>query len=112
MEITLPFSYMVGWLNATSFQLTLHNMCMRPHKRKSKDKKAFSSKGNCSTTSNLKQMSQFEGGLKFSDNEDYIVLEGPWKLSVFLPNQVAIMKELLEKVNISKQSTRPIRSTL
>jgi len=42
-------------------------------------------------------MSQSERGLEFCDNEDCIVLEGPQKFSVFLPNQVAIVKEQLEE---------------
>jgi hypothetical protein len=45
-------------------------------------------------------MSQFERGLEFCDNEDYVMLEGPWKFNVFLPNQVAIVKELLEEVEV------------
>ncbi len=57
-------------------------------------------------------MSQFERGLEFCDNEDYVMLEGPWKFNVFLPNQVAIVKELLEEVKVFEQSTRPIRSVL
>ncbi len=57
-------------------------------------------------------MSQFERGLEFNDNEDYIVLERLLKFSVFLPNQVAIMKELLKEAEVSKQSIRPIRCNL
>jgi hypothetical protein len=70
---------------------------------------SFSSKGNYNTTSNL---SQFEGGLEFNDNEDCIMLERPRKLTVFLWNPVAVMKELLEEVKVSEQSTRPRRFTL
>jgi len=46
-------------------------------------------------------MSQSERGLEFNDNEDYIVLEGPQKFNVFLPNQVTIVKELLEGIKVS-----------
>jgi hypothetical protein len=42
-------------------------------------------------------MSQYEKGLELSDNEDSRMLEGPRKLSVFLPNQVMVMKELFEE---------------
>jgi len=62
---------------------------------------SFSLKGNCSIILDLKQMSQSERGLEFSDNEDYVVLEGPQKFNVFLPNQVAIVKELLEEIKVS-----------
>jgi len=55
---------------------------------------------------------QFEKGLEFCDNEDYVVLEGLQKFNVFLPNQVAIVKELLEEVEVFEQSTRPIQYVL
>ncbi len=42
-------------------------------------------------------MNQSEGGLELSDNEDYVVLEGLQKLNVFLSNQVAVVKEILEE---------------
>jgi hypothetical protein len=45
-------------------------------------------------------MSRSEKGLEFCDNEDYVVLEGLQKFIVFLPNQVAIVKELLEEVEV------------
>jgi len=45
-------------------------------------------------------MSQSKKGLEFCDNEDYVMLEGPHKFNVFLPNQVAIVKELLEEVEV------------
>jgi hypothetical protein len=60
-------------------------------------KSSFSLKGNCSTTSYSKKMNQSEGGLELSDNEDYVVLEGLQKLNVFLSNQVAVVKEILEE---------------
>jgi hypothetical protein len=62
---------------------------------------SFSLKRNYNIILDLKQMSQFERGSEFNDNEDYIVLEGPWKFNVFLPNQVAIVKELLEEAKVS-----------
>jgi len=50
--------------------------------------------------------------LELNDNENYIVLEGPQKLIIFLPNQIAIVKELLEEVKVFEQSRKPRRSTL
>jgi hypothetical protein len=75
-------------------------------------KPSFSLKRNYSIISYLKQMSQFGRGLELNDNENYIVLEGPQKLIIFLPNQIAIVKELLEEVKVFEQSRKPRRSTL
>jgi hypothetical protein len=73
---------------------------------------SFSSKRNCSTTLDSKQMSQFERGLELNDIEDYIMLDELRKLNVFLSNQIVVMKELVEATKIFKQSTRPKRSFL
>jgi hypothetical protein len=50
-------------------------------------------------------MSQFERGLEFSDSEDCITLEAPHKFSVFLPNQVVVVKKLLEEIEVFKHLT-------
>jgi hypothetical protein len=57
-------------------------------------------------------MNQFKGGLELNDNEDYVVLEGLQKLNVFLSNQVAVVKELLEDAEVFELSIRPKRFAL
>ncbi len=57
-------------------------------------------------------MSQFERGLEFSDSEDCITLEAPHKFSVFLPNQVVVVKKLLEEIEVFKHLTWPKRFVL
>jgi hypothetical protein len=73
---------------------------------------SFFLKENCSTILDSKQMSQSNEDLELSDNEDCVVFEGPQKLSVFLPNQVVVVMDLLEETKVFKQSKEPKRNVL